>query len=428
MSETHYRKFNRFIDIAFLLAFSISYASLIKYILYAFFPLSEALQRFLFLCLLYLIRFKNKPVSRKCYDKSLLQVLVCLFLWEILQGLLRGVDINATLVVLINLLAGLVGLKYMSSLVNEDNGFNKLITPNSYYALYTFCSITLLVLLILVGVFTPYSNPMTYNSMLAANMEDGVSYFFPVYLSVVYQSPSVFMAFLGIPSFSGLSHESQAMYYTICPALFLMFYKYRLVKNIDYKILLLFGICTLFTASFTAMVSFSVTFVIHMIWKSRTSYKKNTTYLSLIAIGGLLAILISSSVFQSYAEAKLVHDTNHSSAGYSLALINYILSPNSLLGEGILSSVSDQVNEFAGSCGYISSFLIILFLVVFIHRTIKSVFSRNQMCHSIGLASLYFILHSMKYGIALFNSTYVFFIVILLSYSEYIRKNKYYEG
>lgn len=428
MGTKNYSTFNRILDIIFLLSFSISYASVIKYILYAFFPISEALQRCVILGLVYIVRFRNRVVPLKCFDKKLFTIVVCLFVWEILQGLLKGSDFNAIAVVLINLAAGFIGLKYMINLLNEKDGLDKLITPNSYYSLYTFSTLLILVLLIIIGFVNPYSNPMSDNSLIATNVEEGVSYYFPARLSVVYNSPSVFLSLLGIPSFSGLSHESQAMYYAICPTFFLMFYKYRHKKNIDYRILLVFGILTLITASFTAIISFVATFIVHMLWKSRLSSNKPATFVYFIAIGVLFSIFFSSSIFQSYAEVKLVHDTNYSSAGYSLSLINYIFTPSSILGDGILSSVKDQVDQVAGNCGYVSSFMMILFFVVFIQRTLKSVFSRNETCHAIGLASLYFVLHSMKYGIALFNSTYIFFIVILLSYSEYIRKNKLYES
>lgn len=418
---------NKFLDLIFILSFSIGYASLIKYITYAIFPFPESIELFLFLSIVYFLRFKFHIVKNSVILRNkLLYILLFLYLWEFVQGTKMGTDINAILVGILILCSSFVGFQYFLNIIEETNSIDRIFSSYCFYSFYSFYTILLLVFLILLGIVYPFTNQLTTNSLFRANMETSdVIYYFPAYLSIVSPSPSVFLSGLNLPTFSGLSHEPQAMFYAIFPAVFLFLYKFRNTKNIEIKILIFFLIISIMTTSLTAVLCFAFTFLIHLFWRFKQGGQRKYAVGTVLLIVIGLIIFIESNMntkFQSFMLEKTNFDADYSSGSYSLSLLTYIFSPTSFFGEGIFGSTADQASKMSINCGYISSCFMILFFITFLITTMKNIFSKRLLCHSIGLACLYFILHSLKYGIALFNSTYVFFIVFLLCYSDYQRK------
>lgn len=415
---------NSILDILFILAYSVGYVSLLKFVTYALIPVPESIALFLFLFIIYIIRFKGWRTYGMMLGGNLFTFLLILYIWEIVQGFIVGTDINAILVVIVNLLSTYVAYRYMNNIITIKGSVMPIIDCYSIYMYYTFFIIITSAVLLITTILSSYSCPLGMNSLFRTNMEmDNVSYYFPGYLSVVYHTPSVLLGGLGFPSLSGLSHESQAMYYTIYPALFLMFC--RGDNNTENKIIVLFLISTIITTSLTAAVCFMLTYALHLLWKFKDKGQYKSVLLMLFSFSLLAYFVIDSQfneIINSFVLEKANFDSDGSSGSYSLSLLLYMLTPSGALGQGILGSTSDQTMQFTANCGYISSMLILVFYVFFIYTSLKNVFSYNLLCHSIGLASFYFIAHSFKYGISLFNSNYLFFMVFLMLYAEKRRK------
>lgn len=421
---------NIILDTLFILAFSVGYASLLKFVTYAILPIPETIQLFLFLSLLYIIRFKGSNVKKRNYfGGRLLYILIILYIWEVLQGIMMGAELSFILVIVVNLLSSLVAFKYINNIINEVSCIDPVLKSYSIYMYYTLFVVLFSSILILSGVLSPYSNPLGTNSLFATNMEsDGITYFFPGCLSVTYSGSSPFLSFLNFPSLSGLSHESQAMYITIYPALFLLFYRDSANKHLERNILLLFIVTTVLTTSLTAVICFLLTYSLHLFWRFRDKSQAGSVVI-IIFFAFLICLFVANSQFggiiNDFVLAKANFDTVGSSGSYSLSLIDYIFSPSGLIGSGILGSTSEMaLQKETLNCGLVSSILIVTFYLFFIYTCFKNILSRKLLCHSIGLAAFYFIAHSFKYGIQVFNNNYLFFMVFLLCYAELYRRGK----
>lgn len=415
-----------FFDTIFIAAYSVGTFSLLKYVTYALFPISEAIQLFLFSFIIYIVRFGGKVRKRRIVGGNLMYTLVCLYIWEMIQGVVVGTSFDAILVSGVNLLSTFVAFKYMNNLICDYSSINPVLDAFSRYYKYTIFVVITSSILIFASILSPFSNELSANSLLKSNMEiSGTSYFFPGFLSVVYNTPSVCLSALNFPSLSGLSHESQAMYFTIYPALFLL---YRTpARHRERNVIYIFLITTILTTSLTAAVCFMITYSLHLVWKSFVKKQLSSTFVFSFVFCVLVIIVILSQLgtyIGSYVQDKASFDTAGSSGAYSLSLLSYIVSPKGILGQGIYGSSSEIALLSSGNCGYISSCIIIVFYIVLFCSCIKNVFSKNTICHSIGLASFYFFAHSFKYGVQIFNSNYIFFIVFLLSYAEQVTNNE----
>lgn len=418
-------KIEDILDIIFILSYSIGYVSLVKYVTYAIFPIPESLGLFLYLVLIYFIRFGSNPAPCKGIKGNLLKFILLFYIWEVIQGLIVGSDINGILVVLLNLASTLVAYRYLNNILQSPHGIERIIDTYSAYMYYTVFVVIFSSILILSSVMSPYTNAMDSNSLMYDNMErNGGSYYFPGFLSVVYPTPSILLFRFNFPSLSGLSHESQAMYFTIYPALFLMFSKGVSLKT-EKRVIAIFLLTTVITTSLTAVICFLLTYSFHLLWKLKDTKQRA----SAILICSFILILVSylaysqfNQIFRSFYLEKANFDSAGSSGSYSLNLLIYIISPSGFLGQGIFSSTLEQALVGSMNCGYISSCGIIVLYCMFIRTCIKNIFANNLLSHSIGLASLYFITHSFKYGIQVFNSCYIFFIIFLLTYADVERR------
>lgn len=414
------------IDVIFILSYSVGYVSLLKYMTYAIFPIPESIQLLFFLSILYLFRFRRKTIKGSKINGMLVHFLFGLYLWEIFQGIIIGGDFNAVLVSVTNLLSTYIAYKYINNIINIEKNIYPVINAYSFYMYYTLFIVIVSSVLILGSVINPYSNPLGLNSLFMTNMEiDNTAYYFPGFLSVVYGTPSIFMSALNFPSLSGLSHESQAMFFTIYPALFLLYYK-KSDMHTERKILLVFIITTIITTSLTAVICFLFTYFLHIFWKFKDKNQIKSALIIILLVFIVTLYVIKSqfnNIINAFILEKANFDTVGSSGSYSLGLLSYIISPSSLLGQGIYGSTAEQGMEYTQNCGYISSLLLISFYLFFLYSSLRNIYSDKLICHSVGLASFYFIAHSFKYGIQVFNNNYLFFMVFILAYAEKMRNH-----
>lgn len=107
-------------------------------------------------------------------------------------------------------------------------------------------------------------------------------------------------------------------------------------------------------------------------------------------------------------------DNDEGSKGYSVAMIYYFFNAQSLFGMGNLPHSGFGFDLRNDNIGYVSSFLDILFIFLFLVQTVKNVFSRDELKHYVGLSCMYFCLHTSKMGVQTFSFFYISFFTILL--------------
>ncbi len=111
------------------------------------------------------------------------------------------------------------------------------------------------------------------------------------------------------------------------------------------------------------------------------------------------------------------------SRDYSELNLKYILYPSGLLGRGVVNSHAGY--ELIGdNIGFISSICIISLYIISVYKSIKLIMSADYNMHYIGLACLYFWLHSLKLGIQTFSYPYFIFFIFIMSISNDLRSFK----
>ena len=315
-------------------------------------------------------------------------------------------------------------MEYLYEMCKENNNltsFNRICVPLECYTIYNCIVVLIAALLIFTGVLSAFDNPVSDAfSIFKENHENNnTDYYFPGYLSVSASHLSL-LGYLGIPLLEGLSYEPHVLSYSIIPAWFLLQSsikdKASIFKFISY-FLLFSTICI--STSATAVLCLSTTVFIETLW---LGFKKGNIRPLIIIV--IIIILLSLFLAQFYEELN-VYMANKigkedGSRDYSENNLKYILFASGLFGKGI-------VNNHAGyelihdNIGYISSAFIIFLYISSIFKSIKLMLSADYNKHYIGLACLYFWLHSLKLGIQTFSYPYFIFFIFIISISDSLK-------
>lgn len=373
----------------------------------------------------YLFRFGFKFSFVSRINRFPLLLLWLLFvLFESLQGILllklAGVDM------LINIAYYLVFMSYLYNMYCEHKGekpFETITRPYRYYGLYNMVAIFIAAILIMTGLLSASSNDITdkFNLFSSNVLEKGINYCFPGYLTVCDPYEFRILAFLNVPDLNGLSHETQALCYSIMPAFFL-----TLGLNVNSKtrstvLLYCLLIITLIIApSATAMLCIMFAIVVEIGWKCLI--KKQSRILLLVAVFIVVALSVLGPIlieYSSFLDGKLTD----SSSDYSKATLTYVVTPKSFLGDGILiSKFGDDIGNV--DIGWLSCCFVLLFFSVIMIKTFLCIFSKDTIKHYIGMASLYFWLHSLKLSVQVFTYPYYIFILFLLAFADTFAKSE----
>lgn len=382
------------------------------------------------LFVIYLFRFGAKfPFTSHIILRSrYLTLWLFFFFFEAFQASI----VSGTFGFFLNIVYYLLMWEYLYGMFRENNRtscYDRVCAPLECYTVYNCIVIFVAALLIFTGVLDAFDNPVSdVFSVFKDNHEvNNTEYYFPGYLSV---STSYFhlLSFLGIPLLEGLSYEPHVLNYTIIPAWFLLQSsinnKAPIFKYISY-FLLFSTICI--STSATAVMCLFATIFFEVLWYGLK--KGNIRPLIIIIIIIIVASIFLSQFYDAlkeYMALKIGKDDG--SREYSESSLNYILSASGLFGKGI-------VNPHAGfeligdNIGFLSSFLIICLYIITVIKSIKLGFSSDINKHYIGLACLYFWMHSLKLGVQAFSFPYFIFFIFIMSISEdlkffKIQKNK----
>lgn len=368
----------------------------------------------------YLLRFGlSSPKSLNFSSQPLVRLFIIIIFWEGIQGLILGRNVGFYF--LIEGLTYIVFLAYFSKSIECEQGITRLIKPYNLYYVASVIVIFLTVFLIVFGLLSPTDNPITENALMNNNISTGSYYYWPGHLSVV--NLSTRLDVFNLPVLCGFSHEPHVLAQTIFPAFFLLLYVTK-DRSLVLKSLLVFSLVfvILFSYSTTSMLALSVViFLDYTVNKNSNISQKILILLFFIVMiyfankYGILDQIIANS------SKKIGGEDN--SKDYSSSLLMYGLTPSGILGEGIYVKDETAANFSIGNVGLISCVLCNLTYLLLIIKSYKNFRSSNSFCHYVGMAVLYFSIHSLKLGCLIYNSPMMFYMIYLLSYSDRVRKS-----
>ncbi len=370
----------------------------------------------------YLLRFGAKfSFTAQIFKRHrYLSFWLIFFIFEAFQAII----ISGTIGFFLNILYYLLMWEYLYGIYKENstlNGYDKICVPLECYTVYNCVVVLIAAVLIFSGVLNAFDNPVSdvFNVFKENHEHNHTDYYFPGYLSVCVPATNI-LAFLGIPILEGLSYEPHVLSYSIIPAWILLQAsikdKTHIYKFISY-FLLLSTVCI--STSATAVICLIITIFFEILWYCLR--KGDFRPLIVLFVFILLITLFLAPIYEELSEYLAYKiGKEDGSRDYSESNLNYILYASDVLGRGI-------VNNHAGSellndnIGYISSLFIILLYIITVFKSIKLIVSSDVNLHYIGLACLYFWLHSLKLGIQAFSYPYFIFFIFIMAISKRLK-------
>ena len=412
---------NLFLDFAFIIVAAVGSLSIIRYVTYDVIrtPFDSFLGLLIYAIVLYLLRFgcsfKNSFLH-SCRHKKLYSFLMFIYIWESVQSLINGVPGKAVSYIFLLIFSSIVS-EYIYRLYKENNRIEYVIRPYIYYSLYNSFAILISGILLLVGVITRFDIPLEL-PIFEDNISKGYNFYFPGYLSVV-GADSRLLSILGIPTFCGLSHEPHVLCYTLFPVVFLSNFFLRNSKFKNLFVFLQAFVLIFMVTSATAILCCVVVFMVHEIW-SFFIYRKKSSILLVLVLIPLFVYFTQTELFywlSSFLEDKT---SGGETTDYSYNLLKYVISPTAIIGCGINPPISIADGLYK-DIGLLSSFFILIFYIYFLVVISRNIVSKNLLSHYVGLACLYFALHSLKLSVLTFNYSYLIYMVTILCVVDSLR-------
>lgn len=361
-----------------------------------------------FMLLAYLIRFKRMVDPFKFIFSSRLFVIfliICLF--DIVQFLVTDIGLGlGKFVMTINFI---VFANYLNELYNSlpINKKDEVLKPFVVYGVYNVIAIVIAAILIFLGVLSANSNPVAF-SLMEDNLSNGSNYFFPGYLSIAIDVNRVLA---NIPVLTGLSHEPHVICFLVLPVVFLLIGKVKSLYG-RFVIYALTGVILVVSMSTTAIFSFIIVLFVELIWSfGRTGKVSNIILLALVLFLSATYFIEVLTDTQLFMMNKI--DTDTGSLNYSENLLKYVVTPKGFLGTGN-KGVGNFFEGADSQIGFVTSFLDVLFYILIAVKTIKMVYSRDNITHYVGMACMYFAIHLLKVSFLVFNYPYLVFIMFII--------------
>lgn len=274
----------------------------------------------------------------------------------------------------------------------------------SYSLANVICTI-LGVALILNGTLDATSNPIELNTFTKS--EDMA--FFPGYLTVLRPTDTIRTAFIPIENMvCGFSHEPHVVGYLCIPALFLWIVRLKSYKRLI--IILLYVVFIVLTASTTSLLFVTFVFFIAVLLRpDQFGRSKIVTYAILVAIVFLVVVYQSFFIDNfSYFIDKAMDSGG--SKGSSTSFFIYALMPHSLLGTNIYEFSGD---DLSGDIGIPTAILNVIFYLSSFAFVLKMIKVKNTVVFWYGLSFFYFLLHSLKGMLLIYQYPYTIMMVYL---------------
>lgn len=304
-----------------------------------------------------------------------------------------------------------------SSYFSEKECQKLLLRPYIWLCLINIIGIAITYILINIG-FSPYVNNISNRMDLFVNniQVHQVTYYFP-YFSTLLESNDIRIPFFQSKGFlCGMYHEPHILTFMLFPAFFILWGKSQnLLQRLG--VIFIYIFIALIAGSTTNIFAF---FICISIWMLRLLKNNIIIPLTTISLIVCIFLLLDISNFTFILE-KL----QSGSKDYSLKMIQFAFMPKTLIGSNILNTdYVLQINTKMRDVGFIMFSLNITFLIILMRKIYKLIFSQSFMIQMIGLATLYFFLHSMKVAMVSYSLSFLTFFIFFLSI--YSSKNKSY--
>lgn len=412
----------------FIFLLQVSYiVTMTKVLTLDFIPINSTITLTVIMVIAYRYRFGLRNSFGNVVKGSYILVIYFLiYIFDILQCMF--VDLPSAIVRGFACINMFVFMAYMYNIIFNQVGkdrdiicsIQKTSRPYLYFSLYNVVIVIVAALLIGLGIISATDNEIPVNSITKTDVESGQAYYFPKYISIVTRSMRIF-ANWGIPMITGLSHEPHVLNYFIMPSLYLIL---SIKKCRKYKIvfIMLYAVVLLFATSTTAVLCFALMFIIDVIW-SFSINKKLQNFAPLLLF--VIIVISHGQMFLDLLENEFIRKTveDTGSMSYSQNVLNYILSPSSLFGEG------NMPREFGytmtkGNVGMVTFSLDVTFFFLLLFTSLKLCISRDDSIHYIGLSALYIVLHSLKICIHIYSYPMFSFIILILVLTNNVSHNK----
>lgn len=305
-------------------------------------------------------------------------------------------------------------LKISSSVLRDsvDEQIHRL--SNGYVLISLFSLIGVIVSFVLLLLFGGGNRVPIDADFLNSNASKGADYVWS-YLSIIIYDPTE----IRVPFFQdngvlcGLFHEPHIFTLNLFPCLILLlgFANRPLIKIL----IVVSSILTVFFAgSATNIIVVGICLLVYFLLNFKKAFIKTSFLLALIVFFVVYYISIDNTLFEFVLDRM---NSDNTSQQYSLALLEFAFTPKTLFGTGFLdtSVVEDLMyNSYSSSdVGLIPFVLYLVFLIGYIWNTGRLLLSKEKVAFTIGMASLYYILHSAKVGMTIMIQTLPILIVFL---------------
>lgn len=252
----------------------------------------------------------------------------------------------------------------------------------------------------------------------------GHTYYFPYWLSVVLVSSSISLKlpfFIEQGTVCGIYFEPHVITFMLFPALFILWaYARTLLKKILW--LVLWVLLMLMECSTTNILVFVTCVCVALLFDRVGRY----WLVPLFALIILFVFYIGLDNTSFFFIADKLEDAG-GSKGYSMNTLEFAFDPQTLMGSNFLNN--QYLNEISTGggrdVGYIPCILNILFLIVFVYKIVSSMFM-NSFNRLLGIAVLYFFLHSMKVAMVTYSLSFLVLMIFLITVTTYNKGERNY--
>lgn len=357
--------------------------------------------------------FKIKSISILHERFSIFLIVFLLLAYNALNALLHGGAFNFDFEVLLIWFFFAQILVYQKNKLEREypydirDGVSFLFRP--YYLLSMISIIGIIVSFVALNMNIVTPRVISADYMEANTMDTNSTYTWAL-LTCVGPTAEVRIPFFQDYGYlSGLFHEPHILCLNLFPCYILMLGLTNKMRDKIFVIVLAI-LTILFSGSVTNILVTVVCLIVFLFIKFKSSPVASTFILLLTIAGVYIYLRLSDDTFLSFVLGRL--EQGNSSAQYSEDLLSYTFSPKTFFGSEIFSTAFMN-GDTKGDVGYIPFFMFIIFLVLYIRTIIKLIFSGDSVSLSIGLASMYYILHSAKIGLTMFMQTLPVLLMML---------------
>ncbi len=210
---------------------------------------------------------------------------------------------------------------------------------------------------------------------------------------------------------TGMSYEPHISCFFVLPSFFLLRLFFKNTRL--YVLMAFYVIFLLFSLSVTAILTFTMVVVISFLLRANT--KKFLIAGSLFVVATV--IFVNSELFELLREFFNYKINVSDSKSVSANFIDKILSPNEIVGDGVLTVPDNQF--VTDRSGLYESLYFLFYYAFIIYAIVKLILRKNDFSSLIGFALMYLFIHSIKFPYHQLNYPFTFFLVFIgLKYTD----------